>query len=99
MNEIFKPVISKQKIEAGVNPKSVLCVYFKVGQCAKGDKCKFSHDLGVEKKSAKKDIYTDARDVKDKETEVDDDDDQELTEENIRKFHICNHFLEAVEKV
>ena len=30
LNEIFKPVISKQKIEAGVNPKSVLCVYFKV---------------------------------------------------------------------
>ena len=30
LNEIFKPVVSKQKVEAGVNPKSVLCVYFKV---------------------------------------------------------------------
>ena len=32
------------------------------------------------------------------ETEVNDDDDQVLSEENIKKFHICNHFLEAVEK-
>lgn len=67
--------------------------------CMQGDKCKFSHDLGVEKKSAKKDIYTDTRDVKEPETEVanEEDTDQILSEDAIRKFHICNHFLEAVE--
>ena len=69
-----------------------------VGQCTKGDKCKFSHDLSVQNKSAKKDIYTDSRDVKGEETEVNDEDVQVLSEESIKKFHICNHFLEAVEK-
>lgn len=65
----------------------------------KGDKCKFSHDLSVQNKSAKKDIYTDSRDVKGDETEIaNDEEDQALTEESIKKFHICNHFLEAVEK-
>lgn len=99
LNEIFKPVISKQKIEVGTNPKSVLCVYFKAGQCGKGDKCKFSHDLGVEKKSAKKDLYTDSRDITETETEINnDEEDQILSEENIKKFHICNHFLKACEE-
>lgn len=46
---LFKPV-QTQKIEKGTDPKSVVCAFFKQGNCAKGDRCKFSHDLSVEKK-------------------------------------------------
>src|SRR4051812_10122636 len=47
--QLFKPVEAKQKVQAGVDPKSVLCAFFKAGQCTKGDKCKFSHDVNVER--------------------------------------------------
>ncbi|KAG4305224.1 hypothetical protein PORY_001394 [Pneumocystis oryctolagi] len=57
--ELFKQPI--QKVPFGVDPKSVLCQYYKQGFCDKGKKCKFSHNLDVEKKSEKKDIYTDFR--------------------------------------
>eukprot|EP00983_Pelagomonas_calceolata_P093623 1157795-Pelagomonas_calceolata.AAC.5 len=33
-----------------VDPKSVVCEFYRHGQCTKGFKCKFSHDLNVEKK-------------------------------------------------
>lgn len=46
----------------GVDPKSILCEFFKVGQCTKGFKCKFSHDLNVQRKGEKIDIYSDKRD-------------------------------------
>ncbi|MBA0660825.1 hypothetical protein Goklo_012781, partial [Gossypium klotzschianum] len=42
-----------------VDPKSILCEFFKVGKCAKGFKCKFSHDLNVQRKGEKIDIYSD----------------------------------------
>ncbi|MFQ6641704.1 hypothetical protein Gotur_015713, partial [Gossypium turneri] len=45
-----------------VDPKSILCEFFKVGKCAKGFKCKFSHDLNVQRKGEKIDIYSDKRD-------------------------------------
>ena len=45
------------------DPKSVLCVFFKQGQCMKGDKCKFSHDLSLERKAEKRNLYVDSRDV------------------------------------
>ncbi|ODM95051.1 Zinc finger CCCH domain-containing protein 15 [Orchesella cincta] len=48
LGQIFKPV---QKVEKGADPKSILCAFFKQGQCQKGDKCKFSHDLMVERKA------------------------------------------------
>lgn len=47
---------------AGVDPKSVLCAFFKQGQCTKGDKCKFSHDLTIERKCEKRSLYVDERD-------------------------------------
>uniref|UniRef100_A0A8C5VL80 Zinc finger CCCH domain-containing protein 15 n=1 Tax=Microcebus murinus TaxID=30608 RepID=A0A8C5VL80_MICMU len=46
LNELFKPVVSAQKINQG--------------QCTKGDKCKFSHDSG--EKIEKRSVYIDARD-------------------------------------
>lgn len=61
MAALFKPVQS-QKIEKGVDPKSVVCAFFKAGQCGKGDRCKFSHDLTVERKVEKRSLYVDMRD-------------------------------------
>ena len=52
----------QQKISSGADPKSVLCLFFKQGQCTKGDKCKFSHDLSLEGKAEKRSMYVDARD-------------------------------------
>jgi hypothetical protein len=40
-----------------------VCEFFKAGQCQKGFKCKFSHDLNVQRKGEKIDIYTDKRDA------------------------------------
>ncbi len=48
-------------IVLGVDPKSVLCELFRIGQCLKGNKCKYSHDLNVERRAQKIDIYTDRR--------------------------------------
>lgn len=48
----------------GADPKSVLCAYFKAGLCTKGAKCKYSHDLALDGKSAKIDLYSDPRDKK-----------------------------------
>ena len=46
----------------GVDPKSILCAFYKQGQCSKGDKCKFSHDLTIERKAEKRSLYVDERD-------------------------------------
>ncbi|XP_060569761.1 zinc finger CCCH domain-containing protein 15-like [Ruditapes philippinarum] len=102
LNKLFKPV--QQTVGKGVDPKSVVCAFFKQGQCTKGDKCKFSHDLNVSRKSEKKNLYEDVRDDDKME-----DWDEEKLEEVINKKHgelekakpktsiICKFFLEAVE--
>jgi hypothetical protein len=41
----------------------VVCEFFRHGQCTKGFKCKYSHDLNVERKSAKIDLFTDQREL------------------------------------
>lgn len=104
---IFKPVQS-QKIDKGTDPKSVVCAFFKQGQCIRGDKCKFSHDLSVERKAEKRSLYCDMRDDDDKETDTMDKWDEDKLKEVVEKKHgagnrpttdiICKHFLEAVEK-
>lgn len=60
--QLFKPVPT-QKIEKGADPKSILCAFFKQGTCTKGDKCKFSHDLAIERKAEKRSIHVDMRDA------------------------------------
>ncbi|KAK2502102.1 hypothetical protein MC885_006419 [Smutsia gigantea] len=62
LNELFKLVVAAQKISKGAGPKSVVCAFFKQGQCTKGGKCKFSHDLILERKCEKRSVYIDARD-------------------------------------
>lgn len=51
-----------ESLWSGVDPKSILCEFFKAGQCAKGFKCKFSHDLNIQRKGEKIDIFSDKRD-------------------------------------
>jgi hypothetical protein len=62
----------------------VLCAFFKAGVCEKGKKCKFSHDLALDGKAAKIDIYTDPRDKNGKDP--------------TRTDITCTHFVDAVEK-
>lgn len=99
---LFRPV---QKVEKGADPKSVLCAFFKQGTCGKGDKCKFSHDLTIERKAEKRDIYTDMRDQDTMDTW-----DEAKLAEVVEKKHgeaerrlpkteiICKHFLDALEQ-
>ena len=61
---LTKPV-QVQKVPFGVDPKTVLCAFFKAGACEKGNKCKFSHNLDVGRKVEKRNLYEDARDDKD----------------------------------
>lgn len=60
---LLRPVQS-QKVPFGVDPKTVLCAFFKAGHCDKGNKCKFSHDLNVDRKVEKKNLYEDSREDK-----------------------------------
>jgi Zinc finger C-x8-C-x5-C-x3-H type (and similar) len=60
---LLKPVVA-QKVPFGVDPKTVLCAYFKAGHCEKGSKCKFSHDMEVARKVEKKNLYEDSREEK-----------------------------------
>ncbi|KAG9349476.1 hypothetical protein JZ751_027921 [Albula glossodonta] len=108
LNELFKPVVAAQKVSKGVDPKSVLCAFFKQGQCTKGDKCKFSHDLSLERKCEKRSVYVDGRD-EDLEKDTMENWDEKKLEEVVNKKHgeaekkkaktqiVCRYFLDAIE--
>jgi hypothetical protein len=106
--ELFKPV-QVQKVPFGVDPKTVVCVFYKKGNCEKGKRCKFSHDLSVERKAAKRDLYADTRDeeggdVKQVDT-MDSWDEAKLRDVVVSKHgnprttteKVCKYFIEAVE--
>ncbi|XP_028174626.1 zinc finger CCCH domain-containing protein 15 homolog [Ostrinia furnacalis] len=104
MAALFKPV-QTQKVEKGTDPKSVVCAFFKQGQCFKGDRCKFSHDLTIERKAEKRSLYVDMRDDDDNMDNWDEDKLKEVVEKKHAEDKqrpttdiICKHFLEAVEK-
>ena len=63
----------------------MFCAFFKQGLCKKGDKCKFSHDPAVERKSAKRNIYLDA--VDGKEEDLMDTWDEEKLQDVVNKKH------------
>ncbi|POS86235.1 translation machinery-associated protein [Erysiphe pulchra] len=105
--ELFKPV-QIQKIPFGVDPKTVLCQFYKKGHCEKGRKCKFSHDLNVGRKAEKKDLYQDTRENEEtkKKTETSEDWDEAklrsvvLSKRGNQKTTteiVCKHFISAVE--
>lgn len=100
--------IKQPKVPPGVDPKSIVCEFFRHGKCTKSFKCKFSHDLSVERKGPKLDLYSDKRDKEDGEDNMEDWD-QETLEKAIAQKHgsenlnrptniVCKYFLEAVEK-
>ncbi len=107
--ELFKPV-QTQKVPFGVDPKTVLCQFFKKGHCDKGRKCKFSHDLAIERKAEKRSLYTDNRDKEAEEEEKKKDTMDDWDEEKLQKVvmskhgnpktttdKVCKFFIEAVE--
>jgi len=109
--ELFKPV-QTQKVPFGVDPKTVVCQFFKKGHCDKGRKCKFSHDLDVERKQEKRSLYTDTREGEEGEGGDDKKKDDMSTwdEEKLRSVvmskhgnpktttdKVCKFFIEAVE--
>ncbi|KAE9010958.1 hypothetical protein PR003_g15348 [Phytophthora rubi] len=106
LKSLFAAAITQPKVPPGTDPKSVLCAFFKAGVCTKGTRCKFSHDLMVEKKAAKIDLYTDSR--AEKEADQIDTWDQEKLEKVVNEKHheknakqteiVCKHFLDAIEK-
>jgi hypothetical protein len=103
--DLFNVVLPAQKVPFGVDPKTVLCQFFKIGKCEKGARCKFSHDLDVGRKVVKKDLYTDARDQEKLEDTMDKWDEEKLRSVVTSKAGnpktttdiVCKYFLEAVE--
>lgn len=100
---LFNPVID-QKVRAGVDPKTVLCAMFKIGNCNKGARCKFSHDLNVGRRVEKRDLYQDVRNEKEEDT-MDQWDEEKLRKVILSKHgnpkttteKVCKFFIEAVE--
>jgi hypothetical protein len=110
--ELFKPV-QIQKVPFGVDPKTVLCQFFKKGQCEKGKKCKFSHDPNIERKGAKRDLYQDTREEEEakRKEDLQKDEMDDWDEEKLRKVvlsrhgnpktttdKVCKYFISAVEE-
>ncbi len=102
-----KPV-QVQKVPFGVDPKTVLCIFFKKGNCEKGKKCKFSHDLDIERKTEKRSLYTDTRadEEEKKKTETSADWDEEKLRSVVMSKKgnqrtgtdkVCKFFIEAIE--
>ncbi|KAI0267838.1 hypothetical protein BC834DRAFT_60841 [Gloeopeniophorella convolvens] len=100
---LLKPV-QTQKVPFGVDPKTVLCSFFKAGHCDKGNKCKFSHDPDVGRKVDKKNLYEDSREDKLEDT-MDKWDEDKLRSVILSKHGnprtttdiVCKYFIEAIE--
>lgn len=97
-----------QKVPFGVDPKTVVCNFFRKGNCEKGKKCKFAHDLAVERKTEKKNLYNDTR--KEEEEKKKAETSADWDEEQLRKVvlskkgnqrttteKVCKFFIEAIE--
>lgn len=97
-----------QKVPFGVDPKTVVCIFYKKGNCEKGKKCKFAHDLDVERKVEKKNLYQDTRaeedEKKKQETSADWDEDKLRSVVLSKKGNqrtttdkVCKFFIQAIE--
>jgi len=107
--DLFKPV-QIQKVPFGVDPKTVLCQFYKKGNCEKGKRCKFSHDLAIERKTEKRSLYTDNRDKETEDEEKKKDNMDNWDEEKLRQVvlskqgnpktttdKVCKYFIQAIE--
>ncbi|SCU97312.1 LAMI_0F09604g1_1 [Lachancea mirantina] len=101
---LFNPAMEQQRVGAGVDPKTILCAMFKIGNCNKGARCKFSHDPNVGRRVEKKDLYQDVREEKEQDT-MDQWDEEKLRKVILSKHgnprtttdKVCKFFIEAVE--
>lgn len=102
--DLFKPVQVQQKVPFGVDPKTIVCAFYKAGTCDKGNKCKFSHNLDVGRKVEKKNLYEDSRDNKEDDT-MDNWDQEKLQKVVLSKAGnprtttdiVCKYFIDAIE--
>lgn len=60
-------------------------IYIFLGTCGKGDRCKFSHDLEIERKAEKRSLYCDVRD--DTQEGTSEDWDEDKLKEVVEKKH------------
>lgn len=108
MDALLNKPAQVQKVPFGVDPKTVVCIFYKKGNCEKGKKCKFAHDLAIERKTEKRNLYTDSReeeeDKKKTETSADWDEDKLRTVVLSKKGNqqtttdkVCKFFIEAIE--
>ncbi|KAB5582486.1 hypothetical protein GE09DRAFT_948542 [Coniochaeta sp. 2T2.1] len=100
-----------QKVPFGVDPKTVVCIFYKKGNCEKGKKCKFSHDLEMERRTEKRSLYTDTRTEEEEEkkkVETSADWDEEKLKSVVNSMSrkgnqqtttdkVCKFFIEAIE--
>jgi len=101
---LTKPV-RIQKVPFGVDPKTLLCEFFKAGHCEKGAKCKFSHDPNVGRKVEKRNVYEDGREDNKLEDTMDKWDEEKLRSVVLSKAGnpktttdiVCKFFIEAIE--
>lgn len=68
-----------------------MCYLIQLGNCNKGRNCKYSHDINIERKTAKIDLYSDPRENKQQ-------DNKEAKTIGPTTDIICKHFLDAVEQ-
>jgi len=101
---LLRPV-QVQKIPFGVDPKTVLCAFYKAGTCDKGNKCKFSHNPDVERKVEKRNLYDDTRE-QDKSADTMETWDEEKLRNVVLSKHgnprtttdiVCKYFIDAIE--
>lgn len=106
--DMLNKTVQIQKVPFGVDPKTVVCIFFKKGNCEKGKKCKFAHDLDVERKTEKRSLYTDTRaeEEEKKKTETSADWDEEKLRSVVMSKKgnqrtttdkVCKFFIEAIE--
>jgi hypothetical protein len=106
--ELLNRPAQVQKVPFGVDPKTVVCIFFKKGNCEKGKKCKFAHDLALERKTEKRDLYQDTRqdeeETKKQETSADWDEEKlrsvVLSKKGNQKTttdKVCKFFISAIE--
>lgn len=97
-----------QKVPFGVDPKTVMCIFYKKGNCEKGKKCKFSHDPTLDRKTDKKGLYTDKREDEEEKKKAEtsaDWDEEELRKVVLSKKgnqrtsteKVCKFFVSAIE--
>eukprot|EP00457_Paulinella_chromatophora_P009346 gb/GEZN01009409.1/.p1 GENE.gb/GEZN01009409.1/~~gb/GEZN01009409.1/.p1 ORF type:complete len:396 (-),score=113.70 gb/GEZN01009409.1/:92-1279(-) len=105
MASLFKAAVDTKNIDPNADPKSILCPHFKAGLCKFGKKCKHSHDITIERKGAKINLYVDPRQ---QELDTMDKWDQKKLEEVLAQKErgrvkenetkiVCKYFVEAIE--